>query len=580
MPNPNGSAQPARFGPFEVDFRAGELLKSGRRIRLQDQPLQVLAMLLEHPGDVVTRDEFRQKLWPNDTFVDFDHGLNNAINRLRDALNDSAEAPRFVETLPKRGYRFLASVELVSEPSLPLRIESIAVLPLENLTGDPSQDFFVDGMTDALITRLAQVSALRVISRTSAMRYKGANKPLPQIARELNVDAVVEGAVARSVNRVRITAQLIHATTDQHLWASQYERDLTDVLLLQAEMARAIADEIQVKLTPPELARLVSGRLVKPEAYEAYLRGRFYWDKRTEGGMRKALELFEQALAQDPSYALSYAGVADCNNMLGFWGVLPPHHVFPKAKAAARKALEIDAASAEAYAAQAWPVFTYDWDWAGAEQELERAIQLNPGYTTAHQYNSHLLVYQGRDEEAFAEVGRTLELDPLSLVMNSSGALIYLQARRYDEAIERAHKTLDLDPHYAPPHLWLGWALTKKHLYKEASAEFQKAVNLSEESPRCLAGLGYGYALAGESKEAHKLLSEMHRLRKQRYISAYDFAVIHVGLGDDAEALTWLEQAYEERSGWLAMLLADSRFDGLHGQPRFQGLLKRIGLSA
>ncbi len=417
----DASPRVVRFGDFEANLRSGELRRNGLKIKLADQSFQVLATLLENPGEVATRDELKQKLWAEDTFVDFEGGLNSAIKRLRDALGDSAEAPRFIETLSRRGYRFIHPVDRDTRADLG-RIQSIAVLPLENLTGDPSQEYFADGITDALITRLAQIGALRVISRTSVMGYKGKSKLLPEIAQELSVEAVVEGTVARSGNRVRITAQLVHASSDQHLWAMQYERDLTDILLLQAEVASAIADEVQVRLTPPERARLASARRIDPEAYDAYLRGRLHWNKRTEEGMKRGLELFQRALEKDPTYALSHAGVAECYNMLGFWGVAAPHDVSPKAKAAASKALEIDENLAEGHAARAWVRFAYDWDWAGAEKELQRALELNPGYATAHQWYSHLLVYQGRVAEALAEVQRTLDLDPLSLIMNSSGA--------------------------------------------------------------------------------------------------------------------------------------------------------------
>ncbi|HMC21841.1 MAG TPA: winged helix-turn-helix domain-containing protein, partial [Thermoanaerobaculia bacterium] len=445
-----------RFADFEADDRSGQLRRHGHRIKLPDQSFRMLVLLLGRPGEVVTREELRRELWAEDTFVDFEAGMNSAVKRLRDALGDSAETPRFVETLPRRGYRFIAEVEQ-PRPETPPRIKSVAVLPLQNLIGDPAQDFFVDGMTDALITRLAQIAALRVTSRTSVMRYKETDKPLPEIARELKVDAVIEGAVTRSGGRVRITAQLVHGPTDQHLWAREYERELTDILLLQAEVAQAIVDEIQVKLTPQEQARLATARLVKPKAYEAYLRGRFHWDKRTEEGMRKGLALFEQALSEDSSFALSHAGVAECHNMLGFWGVASPHEVSAKSKAAATKALDIDPTLAEAHAALGWASFAYDWDWAAGERELRHAIELKSGYTTAHQWYSHLLVYQGRVAEALAQVQRTLELEPVSLIMNSNGALIHLLARRYGEAMERIQRTIELDPHFAPPYLFLGF---------------------------------------------------------------------------------------------------------------------------
>ena len=577
MSTPVPSRHTIRFGDFEADPRSGQLRHRGSKVKLADQSFRILSLMLEHPGEVVTRDELRKELWPEDTFVDFEAGMNSAIKRLRDALGDSADNPCFVETLPRRGYRFIAPVER-ADWELPARIESLAVLPLENLSGDPAQDFFVDGMTDALITRLAQIGALRVTSRTSALCYKGTRKPLPEVARELKVDAIVEGTVTRSGGRVRITAQLVHGPSDRHLWARQYERDATDILLLQAEVARAIADEIQVQLTPQEQARLASARFVNPKAYETYLRGRFHWDKRTEEGMRKGLELFQEALTQDPSYALSHVGVAECYNMLAFWGAGAPHDVSVKANAAAGKALEIDDNVAEGHAARGWIHFTYDSDWAGAERELRRAIELNPGYATAHQWYSHLLVYQGRHAEAFARVQRTLELDPLSLVMNSNGAAIYLLARRHDEAIERARRTLELDPHFAPPYLWLGWALGQRGLHEEALGALSQAVQRSGNGPRYLSGLGHGLAIAGHRAEALKALAQLDELARHRYVSAYDFAVIHAGLAEEDQAFTWLHKACEERSTWLALINADSRFDPFHSHPEFQAVVRKVGL--
>lgn len=567
-----------RFGDFEANLRSGELRRNGLKIKLGDQSFQVLALLLENPGEVITREQLQQKLWTEDTFVDFEAGLNSAIKRLRDALADSADAPRFIETLPRRGYRFIYPVERDNRADLG-RIHSIAVLPLENLTGDPSQEYFADGMTDALITRLAQVGALRVISRTSVMGYKGKNKLLPQIAHELNVEAIVEGTVARSGARVRITAQLVHAHTDQHLWAQQYERELTDILLLQAEVASAIAAEVQVRLTPQEKARLASARMVNPEAYDAYLRGRLHWNKRTEEGMKKGLELFQQALAKDPSYALSHAGVAECYNMMGFWGVLPPRDVSPKAKTSATKALEIDENLAEGHAARGWALFAYDWDWAGAEKELQRAIELNPGYATAHQWYCHLMVYQGRHSDALAEVQRTLELDPLSLVMNSNAAYVHILAHSFEEAERKANRALELEANFAPIHLFLGRVYEETGRFDEAVDAFGKSVAISGGAARYLSGLGHGYGAAGRIAEAREVLAELDAMAQRRYVSAYDFATIHAGLGEKEAVFGWLEKAYEERSTWLAMLKADSRFDPLHSDPRFQDLVRRLGLA-
>ncbi len=575
----NAAPRVVRFSDFEVNLLSGELRRSGLRVKLADQSFYVLAMLLAKPGEVVAREELRKKLWAEDTFVDFDGGLNSAIKRLRDALSDSADAPQFIETLPRRGYRFIHAVEQASGEDL-RHIDSLAVLPLENLTGDSSQEYFADGMTDALITRLAQIGSLRVISRTSAMAYKGKKKTLPQIALELDVEAVVEGTVARSGNRVRITAQLIRAASDRHLWAMQYERDLTDVLVLQAEVASAIANEVQVRLTPFERARLASARLVDPEAYDAYLRGRLHWNKRNEDGMKKGLELFEKSLSRDPSYALSYAGVAESYNMMAYWGVAAPHELSPKARGSAYKALEIDGNLAEAHAALGWTLFAYDWNWSEAEKEFRRAIELNPGYAIAHQWYSHLLICKGRTDEAFSEVRRTLELDPVSLIMNSNAAHIYILGHHWEEAARSARRAIDIENHFAPPHLFLGRVYEEQGRFREALSEFRKGVAISGENARYLSGLAHGLALAGRASGARRVLAKLLEMSRSLYVSAYDFAVIHAGLGQKDEAFACLEESFKERATWLVKVKGDARFDSFRSDPRLQNLTARLGLGS
>jgi TolB-like protein/DNA-binding winged helix-turn-helix (wHTH) protein/Tfp pilus assembly protein PilF len=645
MPEPTGPLQAVRFGVFEADLRSGELRKHGLRIKLQEQPFQILAMLLERPGEVVTREELRLKLWPGDTFVDFDHGLNNAINRLREALNDSADAPRFIETLPRRGYRFIAPVDngtterTQPSPSIssaerselsgvtapekaaaditPLavpryrqrkfwlaaaafaiavallvglklgrlqrlfgtnasaRIQSIAVLPLENLTGDPAQEYFADGMTDTLITDLAQISGLRVISRTSVMRYKGAKKPLPQIARELNVDAVVEGAVSRSGGRIRITAQLIQAPTDQHLWARAYERDLGDILLLQSEVSRAIANQIQIKLTPLEQARLARARPVNPEAYEAYLQGRYFWNKFTQEGFVKAIQYFQQAIEKDPNYALAYSGLSDSYRFLGL-GSSPPRDSMSKAAAAALKALEIDDTLAEAHASLAVVRYRRDWDWTGSETEFMRALELSPNYAEGHREYGVYLRMSGRFDEGLAEAKRAKEMDPLSLLMNTDVGAQFYAARQYDQAIEQLRKTLEMDPNFAMTHWWLGLAYEGKGDVPRALAALEKTVSLSGRNPLYLAFLGNAYAVSGQKSQAEKILAELRERSRRVYIQPYDMALIYAGLGNKEQALVWLEKAYEERSFSVITIGTWKQFDGLRADPRFRELVRRI----
>ena len=573
-----------QFGPFEADFRTGELRKHGVNLKLVGQPFEVLAMLLERPGQLVTREELLARLWPTDTFVDFDHGLNAVVNKLRDALNDSAEKPKYVETLPRRGYRFISAVglhdsrNLLGEPSSP-KIQSLVVLPLENLSNDPEQEYFADGMTDQLITNLSQISELKIVSRTSAMRYKRTKKSLPEIARELHVDAVVEGAVMWVCGRVRISAQLIDAPTDHHLWAASYERDLKDVLSLQEEVTRAIVSEISVNLTAHEQARLANTRPTDPEAYRLYLKGRFYWYKLTPQAMQKAIEYFQQALEKDPAYAPAYAGLADTYNTLAFFTVFPPREVVPKAKAAAVKALEIDANLAEAHVSLGWAGFTYDLDWPAAGKHFERALVLNPAYPVAHSFYSLYLGALGRSEEGLTEAKRALDLDPVSPAVLHYVVVQLYMARRFDEAIEQCKKTMELDSSFTPAHRVLAEVYAAKGMYCESLAEYEKYATLSGGSPGSTAFVGYAHARLGQNKQAVRVLDQLGVASKQRYVPALSFAVVYVGLGEHDQAFLWLEKAYDERTNSLAYLKVQATWDPLRSDPRFTDLLCRIGLS-
>ena len=458
-------------------------------------------------------------------------------------------------------------------------IQSLAVLPLENLSGDPQQEYFADGMTEALITELAKIGALRVISRTSVMRYKGTKKSLPEIARELNVDGVIEGSAQRSGNRVGITAQLIYAPTDTHLWAESYERDLRDILSLQKEVARTIAQQIRVTLTPQEQGHLAQAHPVNPEAYELYLKGHYLWNKRTEEGVRKGIEYFRLAIAKDPNYALAFAGLADCYSQPAFLGVvrLSPREAISQARAAAMKALELDDTLPEAHTSLALIKTNYDWAWADAEREFRRAIELSPSYANAHHFYSHLLMALGRNEESLSESKRALELDPVDPVINVHLGWDYLYARQYDLAIEQLRKTLELDPNLWDAHEFLGQAYEQKSMYSQAVTEFRKAV-LLQSNPRTLAFLGHTYAVSGRRNEAHNVLEKLQDLSKERYVSPYFIAVIDVGLGAPGRAFEDLERAYEERSENLIYLKVEPIFDSLRPDPRFQELMRRVGL--
>jgi TolB-like protein/Flp pilus assembly protein TadD len=573
-PHPLGGSV-IRFSVFEVDLRSGELRKHGVKIKLQDQPFKILQMLLRRPGEVVTREELRQRIWPTDTFVDFDQGLYSAIKKLREALSDSAETPRFIETLSRRGYRFIGNIQISAG-----RVHSLAVLPLEDLSRDPEQDYFAEGLTEALITALAKIGDLRVVSRTSAMQYKGVHKPVREIARELGVDSVVEGTVLRSGHRVRITAQLIDAPREMHLWAESYERDLRGVLALQSEMAQAIARQIQIKLTPQEQAHFAGVHPVNPEAYEAYLKGRYHWNRRSSEGLGHAVQYFEQAIAKDPTYAAVHAGLADCLSILGWWGFVPPDEGCGKAKRLALQALEMDRGLAEAHTSLAWATMLYDYDFLGAETEYERSIELNPRYATAHQWFGVSLAMMGRHEEAFTELKRAIRLDPLSSIIHTTLAFVCWCARRYEQAIEQYEKALKLDFNFALACAGLGFAYLENSMHKPAIAEVRKAVQLSQGAPMFLAWLGEAYAATGHWDDAQNILGQLKQISNERYISPYYMARIYAALGEKDEALRWLETGYQERAAWMPVMKIEPRFDGLRSDPRFQHLLRRMNFPA
>jgi TolB-like protein/DNA-binding winged helix-turn-helix (wHTH) protein/Tfp pilus assembly protein PilF len=625
-----------KFGVFEADLRTGELTKLGKRVRLQEQPFQLLAMLLEKPGELVIREELRERLWPK-TLVDFDHGLNKAISKVREALGDSAENPRFVETVASRGYRFLADVAVVqggqsktaaddlarheapdppratdvsTSARWPARafgwrlssvvvalalavflswsfysqrhplstIRSLAVLPLENLSNDASQDYFADGMTDELITHLGQISAIRVISRTSAMTYKSVRKPLAEIARELNIDAVVEGSVLRSGERVRIDAQLIQVPADTQIWAESYEGDFRDTLALQSRVARAIAGRIRATLNRQEQVALEKSKAVNPTAYEAYLKGRYFLNKRTGDGLKTAIEYFKRAIETDSTYAEAYSGLADAYALSGDWkyGVLSPQEAFPQAKAAATKALALDESLGEAHASLAYALDLYGWDWEAAEAEYQRAIKLNVGYATAHQWYSWHLLMMGRNNDAIAELKEAESLDPLSLIISADVADALSVAHQFDEAEQQSRKTLQLDPNFAVGHYELGQALEQKHLHDQAIGEFQKAIEISGHSGAFDSNLGNAYAVSGRREDAIKIVKDLERRHDQNPSIDADIALIYVGLGDQDQAISWLNKGYEAH--FKASILLRPAFDPLRSDARFKELLRRVGL--
>ncbi len=616
---------PIRFGLFEFDPQSGELRKHGMKIRLHGQPVEILTMLLARPGELVTREELQHKLWPAEVFVDFDPSLNAAIKRLRAALGDSAETPRFVQTLARRGYRFIAPVDVdrsakaetpapISAPSSPNRsrtvrfagaavvlsaitatlylasldhpvsgysfskpIHSLLVLPLQNLSGTSEQDYFADGMTDALNARLAGISALRVISQTSSLLYKGTHKSLSQIAREMKVDGIVEGSVLRSGNRIRINVQLVQPGIEKRIWGQTYERDIRDVLTLQSEVTRAIVDEIRVKLKPGEEARLSDVRASNPDAHVAYAKGRLYWNKRTEEGLRKAVEYFGEAIHKDPRFALAYVGLADSWVPRAWYAYLPPKEAFPQAKEAVGKALELDPDLVEAHTTLAFINLYYDWDWAGAGREFRRAIELNPNYANAHHWYAEYLSLIGQHDAAIRESERARDLDPLSSIIHTWVGSRYFFARNYDKAVEQYRNVAELDPNFVPAHLALGQAYEQKRMFPEAVWQLERAVDLSGGSPVYLASLAHAYGISGRTGDALRLVDDLKKLAKRRYVSSFDMAVAYLGLRDKDRMFASLETAFQERSPRLLFLRVEPRFDAVRSDTRFGEITDRVG---
>jgi len=455
-------------------------------------------------------------------------------------------------------------------------IQSLAVLPLENLSHDREQEYFSDGMTEELITDLGKIRALRVISRTSAMRYKGTKKSVPEIARELNVDSVVEGSVLRAGDRVRITAQLIRASTDEHLWSESYEREARDVLALQSEVARAIAREIQVAVTSQEKSQLVSSRVVDPEAHRLYLLGRYYWNQRSAAGFQNALQSFEQSIAKDPTYAAPYSGLADTYAALGFY-LLPAREALPKAKVAALKALALDGALPEAHESFGNIAGSYDRDWSTAEKEFRLSIELNPSYATAHHHYSLLLDATGRLDQALEEAKRALECDPLSPIVNNLLGLQYYLLRRYDEAIAQYRRTLEIDPNLGVSNIELGFVYAAKGMLREAIAVGEK-YSATATALRARGALGYFLGLSGDRDGALRQLEGLQALSQRQYVNPHHFYLIYLGLGEKDQAFAWLEKAYGERSAIFQQFKTDPVNDPLRSDPRFADLLRRLGL--
>lgn len=650
---PTAQRRTARFGVFEADFDSRQLTKSGFRIRLQDQPFQLLALLLEREGQVVSREELKEKLWPSDTFVEFDVGLNTAIKKLRAALSDAADNPRFVETVPRIGYRFVAPVSLsrpafgstvdlevaarsaeessrglvstVAAPGATSRpevspsdvapasrrrsgllawaalalvllttafairmrfrsasaarsgsIQAIAVLPLLNVSSDSSQEYFADGMTDEIITDLAKLAGPKVISRTSAMQFKGTHKTIPEIARELHVGAVLEGSVERSGDRMRVRVQLIDASTDQHLWAESYDRQVSDVLILEAELAQDIARQIEIRLTPQQQKNLAHNRTLNPQAFQDYLLGRHYWAMRTDESLEKAVEYFNRAIQEDPNDARSYAGLAQCYIVLPMVTTFPQAEAYPKSRDAANKAVALDDSLAEAHLAIAEVRFYQDWDFAGAEKEFKKTLDLNPNYSTGHQWYGEFLSLMARNEESIRELQTALALDPLSAVIHLQFGNALRDARQYDRALDQYREALKVDPKFWPPFEAMHWAYRRQGKFMESIPPLRTAAQSWDAKSDLVAlvdQLPAEYSKGGRTGYLrHCVKIHEHYARPWFYL-----AVDYGALGDRENALVALNKSYENRDIELLLLLVDPDLDLLRSDPRFQELVRKVG---
>ena len=610
-----------RFGPYELRTRTRQLYKHGIRLKLRPQPFQVLHALVERAGDVVTREELRKELWPSDTFVDFEHGLNNSVKELRGVLGDSIDEPRYIETLPRLGYRLITPVE-VDEPPLDAvpdhqprgtpqarrwlvlagmallallaltyvmtrgragdaarpKIKALAVLPLRNLSGDPNQDYLADGMTEALIGRLSGIHDLRVVSRTSVMRFKDTKLSVPEIAKTLGVDALVEGSVIREGSRIRVHAQLIRAATDEHFWSEAYDREMRDALALESDVAQSIARKVEVTVTGEEHARLAATRSVSPEVYESYLKGRFALDKgNSRAHIDESIADFEDAIKQDPTFAPAYVGLAMAHSELGtvFIGA-PPEMERAKVVSAARKALELDPELAGAHALLG-DMLQKQWQWAESEAEYKRALQLSPNNATAHNGLARWLLCQGRTDEALAWVRRGRGIDPVAVSGTEIGWILF-QSRRYEEAMQELRSVLAVRPDDTGA-LWdLGFVLIANRQAEEAIPYLEKALSVSDRSPGVTGVLIRAYAHAGRRADALRLLAELKKRKQAGYVPAGAFVMAYLGLDEKDEAFVWLEQAYKEQSNILQWLKVHPYFDPLRDDPRFKDLLRRVGL--
>lgn len=669
---PIGLQQSIRFGEdFELDLRPRRLRRGSRVLKLERIPLEILILLLEHRGEIVSRDEIVARVWGKDVFLDTDNSIRGAIRKVRQVLKDDPEAPRFIQTVTGRGYRFIAPVisdeaspaelsrsedpsvstgeqGLVSEldswpegsapalldqvqkrtpsqslvtevapgqlrgrsrrwlfgavvllaivcvlsllavwgwrrtssvPTVAQRKTVLAVLPFDNLSRDPDQEFFSEGLTQDIVAQVAKLNPdrLTVIAHSSVAKYKGTTLSAKEIGKELNADYLVQGSVRRAAGRVRVTVELIQARDQTDIWTESYDRELKDVLAVQDSVVRSIASQIHIALTEEQERRLATPRQLSPAAYEAYLKGRYYWNKRTGESMHKAEQYFQQAIDNDPTYAAAYSGLADCNSGMTWHGFKAPAEALPKAYAAARKAIELNPESAEAHASLGLAM-SHRWDWTGAEAEFSRALQLDPQYANAHHWYGDYLSIRSRHDEALAEAKHALQLDPLNLMISTWVGLRYYLARDYSHAIEQNRNSVELDPNFAAAHLLLGEDYIQARLWNEAVDELKRAADLSGDSPIYRAQVAVALALAGRNREASRIAHELETISGKRYVSPYGLAQIYAALNNKEDTFKWLQAAYDDHAVWMGYLAVDPIFDRYRADQRFQELLRRIRL--
>jgi TolB-like protein/Tfp pilus assembly protein PilF len=600
---PLGEAAPCahvvRFGPFELDVRAGELRKRGRRILLQEQPFQILLMLLERPGGVVLREEIRQRLWPDDTFVQFAPSINAAIQRLREALGDSADQPRYVETVARRGYRLLEAVKTAgkgmgeregvpvsarsgsSPPVAGTRrgnaLHSIAVLPFANASGDPDGDYLSEGITENIINSLSKIAELRVTPRSTVFRYRRKIMDPQEIGHELKVGFVLTGRVTQRDTTLVVSSELLDVTAGAQLWGERYNQKLADLFEIEQEIAKRISESLRVKLSSKEAERLTKRFTENSKAYQLYLRGRHWWSRRTPDTLKKGQQYFQQAIVKDAGYALAYSGLADCYSHLCSLGAIPPKEALAKAKAAAAAAVALDPELAEAHTSVAFVRAFADWDWEQSDQEFHLAMKLDAGYWVAPYWQGMTLIARGCYEEASRWIDKAWGLEPLSSVIAHGAAFNLIVSRNYPDAIDVCLEAIEIAPDYPLLRMHLGIAYEQESRYQEAIAEFEKALQLLGGEPVAAGALGHVYATAGRQKEARRILEDLMKQVEQRHVDAYSVALVYVALGQTEQAFHWLQKACKDRCLWFSFMMnGDPRVDGLRSDGRFEELLQRI----